>query len=98
MFLCSSRYCLKCYFSKGVYSFTQSTVYIYIYIYMNMYLSLYIYIYIYIYIFKCIYIYGCFLPLMGQDSRELTGKHWVERESGVGLAKYLETGIELGSL
>ncbi len=31
MFLCSLRYCLKCYFSKGVYSFTLSTVYIYIY-------------------------------------------------------------------
>ncbi len=30
MFLCSLRYCLKCYFSKGVYSFTLSTVYIYI--------------------------------------------------------------------
>ncbi len=28
MFLCSLRYCLKCYFSKGVYSFTLSTVYI----------------------------------------------------------------------
>ncbi len=26
MFLCSLRYCLKCYFSKGVYSFTLSTV------------------------------------------------------------------------
>ncbi len=24
MFLCSLRYCLKCYFSKGVYSFTLS--------------------------------------------------------------------------
>ncbi len=32
MFLCSLRYCLKCYFSKGVYSFTLSTVHIYIYI------------------------------------------------------------------
>ncbi len=32
MFLCSLRYCLKCYFSKGVYSFTLSTVcFIYIY-------------------------------------------------------------------
>ncbi len=28
MFLCSLRYCLKCYFSKGVYSFTLSTVHI----------------------------------------------------------------------
>ncbi len=28
MFLCSLRYCLKCYFSKGVYSFTMSTVYV----------------------------------------------------------------------
>ncbi len=28
MFLCSLRYCLKCYFSKGAYSFTLSTVYI----------------------------------------------------------------------
>ncbi len=27
MFLCSLRYCLKFYFSKGVYSFTLSTVY-----------------------------------------------------------------------
>ncbi len=26
MFLCSLRYCLKCYFSNGVYSFTLSTV------------------------------------------------------------------------
>ncbi len=26
MFLCSLRYCLKCYFSKGVYSLTLSTV------------------------------------------------------------------------
>ncbi len=26
MFLCSLRYCLKCNFSKGVYSFTLSTV------------------------------------------------------------------------
>ncbi len=26
MFLCSLRYCLKCYFSKGVYSFPLSTV------------------------------------------------------------------------
>ncbi len=26
MFLCSLRYCLKCYFSKGMYSFTLSTV------------------------------------------------------------------------
>ncbi len=34
MFLCSLRYCLKCYFSKGVYSFTLSTVCIYIYIYI----------------------------------------------------------------
>ncbi len=34
MFLCSLKYCLKCYFSKGVYSFTLSTVYIYIYIYI----------------------------------------------------------------
>ncbi len=30
MFLCSLRYCLECYFSKGVYSFTLITVkYIY---------------------------------------------------------------------
>ncbi len=28
MFLCSLRYCLKCYFSKGVYSFTLSTVHL----------------------------------------------------------------------
>ncbi len=28
MFLCSLRYCLKCYFSKGVYSFTLSTVFV----------------------------------------------------------------------
>ncbi len=35
MFLCSLRYCLKLYFSKGVYSFTLSTVYIYIYIYSH---------------------------------------------------------------
>ncbi len=28
MFLCSLRYCLKCYFLKGVYSFTLSTVHI----------------------------------------------------------------------
>ncbi len=28
MFLCSLRYCLKCYFSKGVYSFTLSTVHV----------------------------------------------------------------------
>ncbi len=34
MFLCSLRYCLKFHFSKGVYSFTLSTVYIYIYIYI----------------------------------------------------------------
>ncbi len=27
MFLCSLRYCLKCKFLKGVYSFTLSTVY-----------------------------------------------------------------------
>ncbi len=32
--MCSLRYCLKFYFSKGVYSFTLSTVYIYIYIYI----------------------------------------------------------------
>ncbi len=31
MFLCSLRYCLKCYFSKGVYSFTLSTVYVCMY-------------------------------------------------------------------
>ncbi len=43
---------LKCYFSKGVYSFTLSTVYIYIYIYI-----LYIYIYIiYIYIYDYFFI------------------------------------------
>ncbi len=35
MFLCSLRYCLKCYFSKGVYSFTLSTVYIYMYIHIH---------------------------------------------------------------
>ncbi len=29
MFLCSLRYCLKLYFSKGVYSFTLSTVCVY---------------------------------------------------------------------
>ncbi len=40
MFLCSLRCCLKCYFSKGVYSFTLSTVYIYIYIYIYMYTQL----------------------------------------------------------
>ncbi len=27
IFLCSLRYCFKCYFSKGVYSFMLSTVY-----------------------------------------------------------------------
>ncbi len=27
--MCSLRYCLKFYFSKGVYSFTLSTVYVY---------------------------------------------------------------------
>jgi len=26
------------------------------------------------------YIYGRFLALLGQDSRELTGNYWVERE------------------
>ncbi len=40
MFLCSLRYCLKCYFSKGVYTFTLSTVYIYIYIYIYIYVML----------------------------------------------------------
>ncbi len=34
MFLCSLRYCLKCYFSKGVYSFICVCIYIYIYIYI----------------------------------------------------------------
>ncbi len=43
------------------------------------------------------YIYGHFLPLLGQDSRELTGKHCVAREGGVGSAKDLEMGIELES-
>ncbi len=46
MFLCSLRYCLKCYFSKGVYSFTLSAVCVYIYIYIHIHIYIYIYIYI----------------------------------------------------
>ncbi len=43
--------CLKFYFSKGVYSFTLSTVHTYIYIYIYIYIYMYIYV-LYIY---CIY-------------------------------------------
>ncbi len=50
MFLCSLRYCLKLYFSKGVYSFTLSTVYIYIYIYICLYI-----------LYVCVYIYNIYL-------------------------------------
>ncbi len=60
--MCSLRYCLKCYFSKGVYSFTLSTVhvrvYIYIYIYIYIYTCIYcIYIYTHVYIYKYMYVY-----------------------------------------
>ncbi|ROI16400.1 Serine/threonine-protein kinase RIO3 [Anabarilius grahami] len=41
------------------------------------------------------YIYGLFVPLFGEDSREQTGKHWAER--GAGSAKDPKMGIELGS-
>ncbi len=42
-------------------------------------------------IFFLNYIYGGFLPLSGQDSRELTGKHCVERE-GDRISKGLQDG------
>ncbi len=50
---------------------------------------------IYIFLF---FVYGHFLLSLGQDSREVTGKHWAEREGGSGSAKDLKTRVPLNFL